>query len=188
MIPIEFPKSDSWLDGPLPASPTRPPSGWVGLERILPALVERFCTSRKSALELGVEYGYSTSILSQLFDHVTGVDTFTGDAHSGERPDYFAETIGYLSIRPNVDLVQSDYRDWIANDERTYDLIHVDMKHDYETTYTAGRWAADHAPVVLFHDTEALWPEVKQAVCKIADETGRSFYNYEPCNGLGILA
>jgi hypothetical protein len=60
------------------------------------------------------------------------------------------------------------------------------MSHDYETTYTAGRWAVDHSPVVIFHDTESF-PSVKEAVSAIAEETGRTFYNFREFNGLGIL-
>ena len=51
------------------------------------------------------------------------------------------------------------------------------MVHTYEATYTIGRWATDHAPVVIFHDTQYIWPQVKQAILQIAEETGRDFYN-----------
>jgi len=135
-----------------------------------------------------VEYGYSTAVLAQLFAHVTGVDLFTGDEHSTVRPNFLAETQANLSRWPNIKLIQEDYREWISHDTRQYDLIHVDMVHTYGVTYEAGRWAADHAPVVLFHDTEWLWPEVKEAILRIAEETDRTFYNYPHCFGLGILA
>lgn len=185
---IDFPKNDSWLDGPLPVSPTVP-SGWTGLEKIMPALVRLFCRGRSSALEFGVEYGYSTSVLAQLFDTVEGVDWFKGDEHSSWRDDYYETAAANLAHRKNVTLHKSSYQDFLSrnHDGLRWDLIHVDVVHTYEATYTVGRWAADRAGVVIFHDTQFIWPEVKQAISRVAEETGRDFYNYEPCNGLGIL-
>jgi hypothetical protein len=189
IISIDFPKNDHWLDGnPLP----RGSDGWVGLEKIMPALVERFCgENRSTALELGVEFGYSTSVLAQLFGFVMGVDTFCGDEHSGFKSDHHELTMNNLKPWRNISLAQRDYRYFIKETESWpegahYSLIHVDMSHDYETTYTAGRWAVDHSPVVIFHDTESF-PSVKEAVSAIAEETGRTFYNFREFNGLGIL-
>ena len=189
IIPIDFPKNDTWLDGPLPVSPTVP-SGWTGLEKIMPALVERFCKKREWALEFGVEYGYSTSVLAQLFCDVEGVDWFKGDEHSMWRDDYYETAASNLANRHNVHLTRSSYQSWIAQAPKDlrFDLIHVDVVHTYEATYECGRWAADHSPVVIFHDVEYIWPEVKEAILKIAEETDRTFYNYPECFGLGILA
>lgn len=189
IIPIDFPKNDTWLDGPLPVSPTVP-SGWTGLEKIMPALVSKFCEKRESALEFGVEYTFSTNVLAQLFGHVTGVDWFKGDEHSMLREDYSAIARANVAHRTNVELIQSSYQDWIAQAtaDAHYDLIHVDVVHTYEATYACGRWAADHSPVVIFHDTNYLWPEVPNAILQIAEETDRTFYNYPDCFGLGILA
>lgn len=186
---VDFPKNDNWLDGPLPVSPTVP-SGWTGLEEIMPALTKLFCRERSCALEFGVEYGYSTAILAQLFNHVTGVDTFVGDDHSTRKQDHHEFTLRNLERWKNINLIQSDYRDFIATPGASaarYSLIHVDMLHDFDTTYAAGRWAAYHAPVVIFHDTNYLWPEVKQAILKIAEETNRDVYEYKECFGLGVL-
>jgi hypothetical protein len=185
---IDFPQVDNWLDGPLPVSPTVP-SGWTGLEKIMPALVRLFCRKTELALEFGVEYGYSTSVLSQLFRDVTGVDWFKGDEHSMWREDYYETAAANLANRKNVHLNRMSYQEWIAQarEDLRFDLVHVDVVHTYEATYTVGRWAADHAPVVIFHDTSYIWKEVKEAILKIAEETGKDFYNYEPCNGLGIL-
>jgi hypothetical protein len=186
---IDFDKNDNWLDGPLPSSEPRPPSGWVGLERIMPALVRMFCKGNDTALEFGVEYGYSTATLAQLFGQVKGVDWFKGDEHSGERGDYYEKSAANLAKWKNVTLVKSSYQDYIksAHPDEYYDLIHVDVVHTYEATYECGRWAADHSPVTIFHDTSFIWPSVPEAIERIAQETGKSFYNYRPCNGLGIL-
>ena len=185
---IDFPQSDSWLDGPLPVSPTVP-SGWTGLERIMPSLVRLFCRNRESALEFGVEYGYSTSVLAQLFDEVHGVDWFKGDEHSNWREDYSDITIANLAHRSNITLWKESYQEYLATvaDNQRWDLIHVDVVHTFAATYEVGRWAADHSPVILFHDIEAFWPEVKQAVLQIAEETNREVYLYPRCFGLGIL-
>jgi len=192
--PISLPRSLSWLDGPLPSPPSpRPPSGWTGLEQVLPALVNLFCQSdRDSALEFGCEYGYSTSVLAQLFSHVTTVDWFLGDEHSGQREDYSAIARANLAHHRNVEVVQSSYQDWLARPSASdpalrYSLVHIDVVHTYEATYELGRWATDHAKVVLFHDTHFIWPEVPKAVLRVAEETGREFYNFTQHNGLGIL-
>jgi hypothetical protein len=189
---IDFPKDDSWFTGPLPENPAVP-SGWRGLEKIMPSLIKLFCRNdRVTALEFGVEYGYSTAILAQLFGHVLGVDTFVGDDHSSHKEDHHEITLKNLAPWRNITLAQRDYRHFIKETESWpegahFSLIHVDMMHDFETTYTAGRWAADHAPVVIFHDTNYLWPEVKQAIIQIAEETGKDVYEYKECFGLGIL-
>lgn len=180
---IDFEHDEKWLDGPLPGGS----DGWRGLEKIMPALVDRFCLSKDICLEFGVEYGYSTSVLAQLFRKVIGIDRFTGDEHSGIRSNYRTQTISNLSRWPNIDLYEMDYRLWMETDPRNYDLIHVDLSHDYETTYAAGIWAVNHSPVVIFHDTESF-PEVKRAVRDISEKEGISAYNYPHCNGLGILA
>lgn len=183
---IELEPKDNWLDGPLPVS-YNAPSGWTGMEKIMPALLDRFDVGRNTALEFGVEYGHSTAILAQLFDHVTGVDIFVGDDHSSHRANYYNLTSKNLERWKNITLVQEDYEKWISRDALQYDLIHVDILHTYDVTYKCGLWAAAHSPVVIFHDTEFIWPEVKQAILRIAEETDREFYNYPHCQGLGIL-
>ena len=189
MIETYFPVNDDWLDGPLPVPPdNRPPSGWAGIERIMPALVQRFCDYQDLALEFGCEYTHSTNVLAQLFHRVTAVDWFKGDIHSGEREDYYDIAAANVAHRKNVTLVRSSYQDWLAqvSEDARYDLIHVDVVHTYEATYDIGKWATDHASVIIFHDVVA-WPEVAPAVEQIAKETGKKFYVYKPCNGLGIL-
>jgi hypothetical protein len=133
-----------------------------------------------------VEFGYSTAALSCFFDEVTGVDRFTGDKHTVNQKDIFAETSARLSEFKNVRLVRSDYRNWICQDKGEYDLIHVDIVHTYRDTFTCGLWSARHAPCVLFHDTVSF-PSVRKAVAAVARSTGRRFYNFEESNGLGIV-
>ena len=193
MITVDLEKDYSFIQIPLavppyPPSPKYPdwPSAWKGLEIVIPAIIQKFNIRQNTALEFGVEYGYSTGALAQLFDKVTGVDTFLGDQHSLQRDSFYDYTKTNLEPFPNIQLHQMDYREWIAKDDQKYDLCHIDIVHTYEDTFTCGRWATDHASVVLFHDTES-YSDVKRAVADIAHETGKIFYNYPFCYGLGIL-
>jgi hypothetical protein len=115
-----------------------------------------------------------------------GVDTFTGDVNSNFKDDHFQMTKNLLSEFPNIKLVQSDYRDFIENNTEIYDIIHVDIVHDYENTYKCGEWSINHSKVTLFHDT-MTFPEVMQACQDLASKYNLDFYNYPHCNGLGIL-
>jgi len=162
------------------------PTAWKGIESILGDLIQRFQVGTHRCLEFGVEHGYSTVALSSFFDSVTGVDTFCGDIHTGNKNDIFAQTSQRLSGFDNIQLVRSDYRDWIAKDDTFYDLIHVDIVHTYVDTFACGSWSAQHASCILFHDTLSF-PAVKRAVTDIARETGKTFYNFEESYGLGIL-
>jgi hypothetical protein len=160
-------------------------SAWKGIESVLSDLISRFNIGTSRSLEFGVEHGYSTAALSCFFDSVTGVDAFVGDKHTFMR-DLYAETSTRLSGFDNIQIVRSDYRDWIRKDDSFYDLIHVDIVHTYIDTFTCGLWSAKHSKCVLFHDTESF-PAVKRAVIDIARESGKSFYNFKESSGLGIL-
>jgi hypothetical protein len=161
-------------------------SAWKGIESILFDLIRRFDISCGSCLEFGVEFGYSTVSLSNYFSRVLGIDLFTGDANTVHKGDHFESTRKSLERFPNIELVRDDYKNWIERDTEKYDLIHVDIVHTYEDTYKCGLWSALHSKCTIFHDTESF-PEVKRAVEAIALSTGKSFFNYPKCNGLGIL-
>jgi hypothetical protein len=170
----------------LPPRVLRVQTAWKGIESVLGDLINTFNVGRSRCLEFGVEFGYSTAALSCFFDDVIGVDRFTGDKHTVNQRDIFSETSRRLSKSRNIQLVRSDYRNWIAQDEGFYDLIHVDIVHTYVDTFTCGLWSARHAPCVLFHDTVSF-PAVRMAVSAIARTTGKRFYNFEESHGLGIL-
>ncbi len=161
-------------------------SAWKGIESILPELIERFDIGTKSCLEFGVEFGYSTAALSSFFDSVIGIDTFHGDRHTGNTWDFYNETARRLADFDNIQLVRSNYRDWIQHDTNQYDLIHVDIIHTFADTYACGLWSANHSKCTIFHDTESF-PTVKQAVREISRASGKKFYNFQECFGLGIL-
>jgi predicted O-methyltransferase YrrM len=163
-----------------------PATAWKGIENILADLICRFHVRTDSCLEFGVEYGYSTVALSSFFDTVIGIDTFCGDRHTENKSDIFALTSARLACYHNIQLVRTDYRQWIREDTRSYDLIHVDIVHTYADTFRCGLWSALHAPCVLFHDTLSF-PAVKQAVIDIARASGKRVFNFEESYGLGIL-
>jgi hypothetical protein len=161
-------------------------TAWKGIESVLGDLIQTFGIGTRRCLEFGVEYGYSTAALSSFFESVTGVDLFTGDKHTLDKRDIFAETSNRLASYDNIKLVRSDYRDWIDQDKSTYDLIHVDIVHTYIDTLNCGLWSAQHAQCVLFHDTLSF-AAVRRAVMDISARSGKRFYNFEESNGLGIL-
>jgi len=161
-------------------------SAWQGIESVLSDLIEKFDIGRQRCLEFGVEFGYSTAALSCFFDSVTGVDTFQGDIHTTDHRDVYEETANRLADFPNIELVRSDYRDWIIKDQNYYDLIHVDIVHTYADTFACGLWSAMHSKCVLFHDTESF-STVRRAVIDISRAANKTFYNFEESNGLGIL-
>ena len=163
-------------------------SAWVGLERILEPMIRDFSIIPNKALEFGVEWGYSTSILSGCFKEVIGVDTFTGDIHSGIKENHFEYTKEYLKNFSNIRLIKSDWESWsktINNDER-FDLIHIDIIHDYKNTFSAGDWALNHSDFVIFHDVMSF-EEVHIAVKDLSIKHNMYYYYYPLYNGLGII-
>jgi hypothetical protein len=133
-----------------------------------------------------VEFGFSTVALSSYFDSVIGVDVFWGDRHTTNKQNIYDETKRGLAPYKNVELVRSDYRDFIQGEHGLFGLIHVDIVHTFADTYACGLWSARHSQCTLFHDTQQF-PQVKRAVAEIARTTGKRFYNFDESFGLGIL-
>ena len=158
----------------------------MGLETILPALLKDFDVHPGTALEFGVQHGFSASALANYFAHVTGVDTFAGDRHAGfgDPAITLRNTAARLQSFPNITLVRSDYQTFAFNGQ--YDLIHIDIVHSFAETYECGRRALRHSTCVIFHDTISH-PEVCRAVAQLAAESQRTFYNFPGHYGLGIL-
>ena len=122
-------------------------SGWRGLECVLADLLDRWCPRRNLALEFGVEHGFSTVALSNYFTRVIGVDHFLGDEHAGLTPpdvDRYRDTRLRLAPFPNIELFRMSAQDFMARcDSGTrFDLVHVDAKHDGQTTYDLTTWGA----------------------------------------------
>jgi Methyltransferase domain len=159
---------------------------WVGLEKIILDIIEFSGIERNSALEFGVEFGYSTAVFGNYFKRVTGVDIFVGDIHAGFHGDIYETTKNNLKDFDNIELIRSDYKDYIKKHDEFHDLVHVDIIHTYEDTYACGLYSAEHSKCTIFHDTQSF-PDVKRAVAHIAKKTGKKFYNYRHYSGLGIL-
>lgn len=160
------------------------PSAWRGLDCIIDDIMERFNVGGDRALEFGVEFGFSAVALSNFFDEVIAVDHFKGDVDSGERD--VSEVAEEMCDYPNITLVKSSYEDYIKEQKGYFDLIHIDIMHNYEDTFKCGVWSAKNSGITIFHDTESF-PEVKRAVKDIAKETGKESYNYPHHHGLGIV-
>jgi hypothetical protein len=169
-----------------PARVLKVVSAWEGIPNILSDLIERFQIKTDRCLEFGVEFGFSTVALSSYFDSVIGVDTFQGDRHTVNKKNIYEETVSRLSPYTNIELVRSDYRDFIQSEHRFFSLIHVDIVHTFADTLACGMWSANHSRCTIFHDTQSF-PQVKQAVVEIARATGKKFYNFKESKGLGIL-
>lgn len=162
-------------------------SAWKGNELIIRDILDFTGIKRGVCLEFGVDNAFSTVAFSNFFQRVVGVDIFTGDIHSGLHTDNYSAIQKITQPFPNIELIKSDYRDFIAtNNDCRYDLIHVDIVHSYEDTYRCGLWAAAHSDCVLFHDTVSF-REVIRAVTDISRQTHKKFYHYREKHGLGIL-
>lgn len=162
-------------------------SAWMGLELIIPDILDRFKVGRNRCIEFGVGLGYSTVVFSNFFEKVIGIDTFEGDIHAKYNRNFFKEAKSSLSEFDNIHLVESRYEDWINGDDQSYDFIHVDIVHTFKDTYNCGLWAVNHSKCAIFHDTETFLG-VRKAVIQIAEDTGKNLFNYPHHNGLGIIA
>lgn len=163
-------------------------SAWVGLERILEPMIRDFNINTNKALEFGVEWGFSASVFSGCFEQIIGVDTFTGDIHSGIKEDHFEHTKECLKDFSNITLIKSDWESWSKNikENERFDLIHIDIIHDYKNTFSAGDWALKHSDFVIFHDVVSF-EEVNLAVKDLARKYNMNYYYYPLYNGLGII-
>lgn len=161
-------------------------SAWGDIPTILKDIIVTFNINPQVALEFGVEYGYSTSALANYFTKVIGVDTFTGDIHSNVKRDHSKMTQHILKNYINIELIKSSYQDYIINNSNIYDLIHVDIVHNYKETFECGEWAVNHSKVVIFHDTNSF-DEVKKVCYDLSTKYELEFYNYPDSHGLGIL-
>lgn len=161
-------------------------SAWEGLELVIEDILDRFDIGRDKCIEFGTEYCYSTVVFSSFFKNVKGIDLFTGDEHSRFKKDHYLDTKKSISEFKNIDLIKSDYRDYIKKDDEQYDFAHVDIVHTYAETFECGLWAVKHSKCCVFHDTESF-PEVRRAVFDLAKHTGKKVYNYPYHHGLGII-
>lgn len=164
------------------------PTGWKGLENYMPSIIDCFNIKQKSALEFGVDSGYSLHILSQLFDNVTGVDLFESDEHIGhiQGDEFYEGVMSIFSQFNNTKIVRQDFREYIKTDTKQYDLIHVDIVHLYDQTYQCAEWSIFHSNVIMLHDTIS-YSDVNQVCLDLSKKYNLGYYNICDCHGLGIL-
>jgi len=162
-------------------------TAWAGLENYIPGIMKTLNIKPGHGLEFGVDKGYSSYILSQLFEKFTGVDAFMGDCHINHaQGDEFYNDVLEKFKGTNIELVRADYRDFIKSNNDKYDLIHIDIVHHYNETYECAEWSINHSDVVILHDTESF-PEVKRVCMDLSNKYGVNFYNITEHYGLGIL-
>lgn len=161
-------------------------SAWGNIPTILLDIIEKFNVRQEIALEFGVEYGYSTSALANYFKTVIGVDIFEGGSYRLTEEEHLEKTKKNLEGFNNIQLVKSSFQKFIKDNDCQYDLIHIDIIHEYNDTFACGDWAVQHAPITLFHDTIS-YSDVMRAVTTLAKIHNLDFYNYEEWHGLGIL-
>jgi len=164
------------------------PSAWKGLENHIESFLDENKIPRDNCLEFGVEHGYSIAAMSNWFRVCTGVDTFKGDPMSGFKEDHLKQTRENLKDFDNIYLTRMDFREFIKRPgDGRWNLIHIDISHDYESTYECGAWAVDHSDCTIFHDT-TTFQAVRAACQDIAHEKGLEFKILTPDhNGLGFI-
>jgi len=163
------------------------PSGWEGLECYMDSIIKELNIKTDLALEFGIDQGYSLKILTQLFKKTVGVDSFSSDPHIGhpQGSEFFQSILNKFKDH-NVDIFKVDYRDYIKNDNKQYDLIHVDIVHFYAETFECVDWSIQHSNVVLVHDT-ITFPDMHRVCVDIAKKHNVGYSNIIPHNGLGVL-
>ena len=160
-------------------------SAWKGLEDYIFPIIEQFNLKQDVALEFGVDYGYSSHILSQAFSKVVGVDSFIGDIHvNNPQGEEFYNTVKNSFEKTNVEIIRASFEDFIKDNNNQYDLIHIDIVHEYDPTFAD--WAIQHSNVVILHDTISF-PEVYRVCRDLSSRHGVGFYNIIECFGLGVL-
>ena len=164
-------------------------SSWEGIEFILADLLAQFNVGKGTAIEFGVEHGFSAVALSNFFATVIGVDPF--GQQTATEPIEPMEDRCRRNCEPykNIILVTQPWQEFTksAPADSHYDLVHVDAEHGYYDTFGIGDWACAHSPFVIFHDTSSFPQTVMPAVKDLAEKHKRVFYNYDQFHGLGIL-
>lgn len=164
------------------------PTEWKGLEEWIVTILDHFKINCNTALEFGVDYGYSTKVFSHLFKKVIGVDSFERNTCDGkEHDEAFYNQVLNSFANTNVEIVKTRFEDYInQNNENFYNMIHIDAIHDYGILEPTIRWAVEHSDITLVHDTME-YREVKRACMEIRAEKNLRFLSIPFHCGLGIL-
>lgn len=152
-------------------------------------------------VELGTETGVSYCGFCQAVKHLDlptacyAVDTWQGDAHTGE----YEESV-FLTLQAYHDprygafsrLIRSTFEAALPHfNDNSIDLLHIDGWHTYEAVrrdFELWQPKLSDRAVVLFHDTNVR--ERDYMVWKYWEEISpsRPSFTFLHCNGLGVLA
>ena len=88
----------------------------------------------------------------------------------------------------NVDIVRSSFQDFIKTHSNSkYNLVHIDIVHEYEPTFECAEWAVQHSDVVILHDTVSF-PAINKVCVDISSKHNNIlYYNIPEHFGLGVL-
>lgn len=161
-------------------------SAWIGLERIIGDIKKRFNIGSSSALEFGTGTCYSAVALSNYFDSVVTVDSWVEGGHQDPESVFKFVKEELLFPYKNITPVLMNYHEYIKQDNKQYDLIHIDIEHTYEQTFPCGDWAMQHADIVIFHDYPI--EGVGQSLRELSKKYKVNYHYFPPYHGLGILS
>lgn len=161
-------------------------SDWRGFENYMLSIVDTFKVTRNSALEFGVGSGYSTDILSKLFNCVVGVDGYIGARDSQEQRYLIYENVYKKFNDTNVELVRKSHTEYIKSETRIFDLIHVDLGDHPTDVYECTEWSVQHSNVVILPNTYSC-ENIDKVCTDISTKFNITYFNVKDGYGLGIL-
>ncbi len=137
------------------------PSGWNYPPKSHREFVEWLIDRIKPEItvELGVDYGYSSFLMSLCQDkQVYGIDCFDVSVHGPrEDDDYqFVMSVKEKLNLNNLEIIKGYFNDVVKTWDKEIDLLHIDGLHDYENCKNdCDNWAPllKEDGVILFHDT-----------------------------------
>jgi predicted O-methyltransferase YrrM len=137
------------------------PSGWnyppKSHREFVEWLINRI--KPKVTVELGVDYGYSSFLMSLCQSNpVYGIDCFDVSVHGPrEDDDYqFVMSVKEKLGLDNLEIIKGYFDDVAKTWNKEIDLLHIDGLHDYENCKNdCDIWAplVKEDGVILFHDT-----------------------------------
>ena len=113
----------------------------------------------KSCLEVGTNRGYSTLVLSHIFDWVTTMEIDNNNIE-------FAKNV--CKDRENIEFLQKDVYQWNWNFPN-FDVVFIDCRHDYQGVKQDYNNACDLEPQYIVFDDYGL-PENHPAVKECVDD------------------
>ena len=163
------------------------PSAWKGHGHFSQWLIKKI--GAEITVDLGVDYGYSTLMMASAgVGHVYGVDTFTGDLHSGgrEADAHYKGVIDVIQENQisNVTMIRDTFEATAARWDKPIDLLHIDGFHEYQAVHSdIVNWLPHmkSTGAIMFHDT-CLHADVMRAVTEI----DAHIVNFQHSFGLGI--